>query len=131
MTAKVDSTIKKRRIQIVDDEIDIIWSIKLGLEGNGFKVDAFTEALVALSNFKADFYDLVILDIKMPDMNGFELYKEMRKIDPRVRVLFFTATETYYEDLEQLFPTFNKKQFIVKPTRIGELVEKINTELGS
>jgi two-component SAPR family response regulator len=67
----------------------------------------------------------------MPDMNGFELYKEMRKIDPRVRVLFFTATETYYEDLEQLFPTFNKKQFIVKPTRIGELVEKINTELGS
>jgi DNA-binding response OmpR family regulator len=106
-------------------------SVKLGLEGNGFKVDAFTEALVALSNFKADFYDLVILDIKMPDMNGFELYKEMRKIDPRVRILFFTATETYYEDLEQLFPTFNKKQFILKPTRIGELVEKINTELGS
>ncbi|MFL6421079.1 MAG: response regulator [Nitrososphaeraceae archaeon] len=131
MTAKVDSTIKKRRIQLVDDEIDIIWSLKLGLEDNGFKVDAFTEALVALSNFKADFYDLVILDIKMPDMNGFELYKEMRKIDPMVRILFFTATETYYEDLEQLFPTFNKKQFIVKPTRIEELVEKINTELGS
>jgi two-component SAPR family response regulator len=60
-----------------------------------------------------------------------ELYREMRKIDPQVRVLFFTASETYYEDLEQLFPTFNKNQFIVKPTQIEELVEKINAELGS
>jgi two-component system, OmpR family, response regulator ChvI len=106
-------------------------SLKLGLEDNGFKVDAFSEPTVALSDFKADFYDLVILDIKMPYMNGFDLYREMRKIDPQVRVLFFTASETYYEDLEHLFPTFNKKQFIVKPTQIEELVEKINTELSS
>jgi two-component system catabolic regulation response regulator CreB/two-component system response regulator ChvI len=129
---KADSIIKKqRRIQVVDDETDIISSLKLGLEDNGFNVEAFTEPLAALSKFKADFYDLVILDIKMPDMNGFELYKEMRKIDPRVRVLFFTASETYYDDLEHLFPTFNKKQFIVKTTQIEELVEKINTELAS
>ncbi len=115
----------------MDDETDIISSLKLGLEDNGFNVDAFAQPLAALSNFRADFYDLVILDIKMPDMNGFELYKEMRKIDPRVRVLFFTVSETYYEDLEHLFPTFNKKQFIVKLTQIEELVEKINAELAS
>jgi DNA-binding response OmpR family regulator len=101
------------------------------LEDNGFKVDAFTKPLAALSNFKADFYDLVILDIKMTDMNGFELYKEMRKIDPQVKVLFFTASETFYDDLERIFPAFNKKQFIVKPTQLDELVERINAELGS
>ena len=101
------------------------------MEGNGFKVDAFTEALVALSNFKADFYDLVILDIKMPDMNDFELYKEMRKIDPRVRVLFFTATETYYEDLKAIFPTLDKKQFIIKPFAIEDLEKQIRAELIS
>lgn len=63
--------------------------------------------------------------------NSFELYNEMRKIDSKFKVLFFTASEIYYEDLEQIFPTFNKKQFIVKPTQLEELVEKIYAEIGS
>jgi DNA-binding response OmpR family regulator len=61
-----DSTTKKRTIQVVDDELDIISSLKLGLEDNGFRVDAFTDPIATLSNFKAGIYDLVILDIKMP-----------------------------------------------------------------
>ena len=60
---------------IVDDESDIILPIKIGLEDNGFEVDAFGEPLLALSHFKANSHALVILDIKMPDMNGFELYE--------------------------------------------------------
>jgi two-component SAPR family response regulator len=68
--------------------------------------------LVALSNFKADFYDLVILDIKMQDMNGFELYKEMRKIDPHVKALFFTASETYYEIWNRYFQHLIKSSLL-------------------
>jgi DNA-binding response OmpR family regulator len=115
---------------IVDDESDIILPIKIGLEDNGFEVDAFNEPLLALSNFKANSYDLVILDIKMPDMNGFELYREMRKIDEKIKV-FFTATETYYEDLKAIFPTIDKKQFIIKPFAIEDLEEQIRAELIS
>lgn len=109
---------------IVDDESDIILPIKIGLEDNGFEVDAFSEPLLALSNFKTNSYALVILDIKMPDMNGFELYREMRKIDEKIKVFFFTATETYYEDLKEIFPTIDKRQFIIKPLAIEDLEKK-------
>lgn len=116
---------------IVDDESDIILPIKIGLEDNGFEVDAFSEPLLALPNFKANSYALVILDIKMPDMNGFELYREMRKIDEKIKVFFFTATETYYEDLKEIFPTIDKRQFIIKPLAIEDLEKKIRAELIS
>ena len=69
------------RILVVDDEPDAALVYKIVLEHNGFKVDSFTDPLLALSNFKPDFYDLAILDIKMPDMNGFKLYRESTKID--------------------------------------------------
>ena len=68
-----------KRILIVDDELDSNMTLKLVLEDNGFKVDSLTDALLALDNFKADLYDLLILDIKMPKMNGFELYKQIRR----------------------------------------------------
>jgi DNA-binding response OmpR family regulator len=109
---------------IVDDESDIILPIKIGLEDNGFEVDTFSEPLLALSNFKANSYALVILDIKMPDMNGLQLYREMRKIDEKIKVFFFTATETYYEDLKEIFPTIDKRQFIIKPLAIEDLEKK-------
>ena len=115
---------------IVDDESDIVLPIKIGLEDNGFEVDAFSEPLLALSNL-ANSYALVILDIKMPDMNGFELYREMRKIDEKIKVFFFTATETYYEDLKEIFPTIDKRQFIIKPFAIEDLEKKIRAELIS
>ena len=115
---------------IVDDESDIILSIKIGLEDNGFEVDAFSEPFLALSNFKANSYALVILDIKMPDMNGFELYREMRKIDEKIKV-FFRATETYCEDLKEIFPTIDKRRFIIKLLAIDGLEIKIRAELIS
>ena len=112
---------KNKKLLIVDDESDIILPIKIGLEDNGFEVDTFSEPLLALSNFKANSYALVILDIKMPDMNGLQLYREMRKIDEKIKVFFFTATETYYEDLKEIFPTIDKGQFIIKPLAIEDL----------
>jgi DNA-binding response OmpR family regulator len=99
------SSNKKRknnnRILLVDDEPDISLLFKTVLKGEGFKVGSFEDPKLALSNFKPDFYDLVVLDIKMPGMNGFQLYKELRKIDSKVKVCFLTASEMFYEDIEE------------------------------
>jgi DNA-binding response OmpR family regulator len=73
------STIKGKKLLIVDDESDITFTIKSILEDNGFKVDSFTDSISALDNYQINFYDLVILDIKMPKMDGFQLYVEIRK----------------------------------------------------
>src|ERR671930_49388 len=87
----------KKSILLVDDDPDIIETFKVGLEDNGFKVDAFTDPELALSSFKAGVYDLVLLDVRMPKLNGFQLYEETRKIDNKAKVCYITAYEINYE----------------------------------
>jgi DNA-binding response OmpR family regulator len=70
-----------RKILVVDDESDITLAITSVLEESGFKVDSYNDPVLALQNFKANFYDLIILDIKMPKMNGFDLCEKIIKID--------------------------------------------------
>jgi two-component system, OmpR family, response regulator ChvI len=119
------------RILIVDDDHDIALAFGKGLEINGFKVDTFTDPTSALSEFKAGIYDLLLLDVKMPKMNGFELFGEMVKIDDKVKVCFITAYEVYYQALREVFPTLNIECFIRKPIEIAALVEKVREELNS
>jgi DNA-binding response OmpR family regulator len=121
----------KKRILLVDDERDITIAFRMGLESNGFIVDTFNDPQEALSNFKAGLYNLLLIDIKMPKMNGFELYQEIEKIDNRVKVCFITAFEVYFKSLRELFPTTNVDCFIKKPITTDELVERIKTELGA
>ena len=85
----------------MDDESDITLTLGKGLEQGGYNVHAFNDPLVALSNFKQNTYDLLLLDIKMPNMTGFELYRKLRQIDSKVKVCFITAFETYYEKFKQ------------------------------
>jgi DNA-binding response OmpR family regulator len=122
---------KKTRILLVDDEQDITFSFRMGLENNGFVVDTFNDPKEALSNFKSGFYDLLVIDIKMPKMNGFELYQEIEKIDNKAKVCFITAFEVYYESLREVFRTVKVDCFIKKPITNEELVERITTELAS
>ncbi|HYA81971.1 MAG TPA: response regulator [Candidatus Bathyarchaeia archaeon] len=117
------------KILIVDDDTDITLAFKKGLENDGFKVDVFNDPLEALSNFEASKYDLLLLDIRMPKMNGFELYREMDKIDKNVKVCFITAFEVYYEALREVFPSMEVECFIRKPIEIGNLVKRIKNEL--
>jgi DNA-binding response OmpR family regulator len=117
------------KILIVDDDADITLAFKKGLENDGFKVDVFNDPLQALLNFKASDYDLLLLDIRMPKMNGFELYKEIEKIDNGVKVCFITAYEVYYEALREVFPSLEVECFIRKPIEIASLVKKIKSEL--
>ena len=116
---------KEKRILIVDDEPDVNLALRIVLEDNGFIVDSFNDPLRALENFKANFYDLIILDIKMPKKDGFEVYKEILKIDNRVKVCFLTAGDINYRSLKGTFPTLDENQFIKKPIENMELIKQI------
>src|ERR671937_1372658 len=121
----------KKSILLVDDEPDIIEILRVGLEDNGFKVDAFTDPQEALSSFKAGTYDLLLLDVRMPKMNGFELYEQIKKIDNnnKAKVCYITAYEINYEKIREEFPSLKVDCFIKKPIEIQDLVRRINTEL--
>ena len=128
MTMTMNSD-KKKRILLVDDEYDIALAFKISLENNGFTVDAFNDPEEALSNFKAGLFDLLLIDVKMPKMNGFELYREIEKIDNKAKVCFITAFEVYYKSLRELFPTMRIDCFIKKPITTDDLVQRIKSEL--
>jgi DNA-binding response OmpR family regulator len=115
-----------KRIAVVDDEPDITTIFKRGLERYGFAVDTFNDPQAALASFKPSYYDLMIIDIRMPRINGFDLYRELKKRDNSVRVCFLTAFEIYYEEFRKLFPTIDVKAFIRKPVSISNLVNQIN-----
>jgi two-component system response regulator ChvI len=113
---------------LVDDEPDITYLVKKVLENSGFVVDSYTEPTLALSNFKAGLYDLLLLDIRMPYMNGFELYQKIRERDGNVKICFLTASEMFYEEYRRLegYPRVNKEYFIQKPFRTGDLIRQLN-----
>jgi DNA-binding response OmpR family regulator len=125
----------QNKILLVDDEPDIMMAFKLALEKAGFMVDTYQDPIIALSEFKPNFYDLVILDIKMPKMNGFELHTEMRKVDQQVKVCFVTAGEMYYDELrneerrdrekEEQYCKLDSERFLQKPISNMNLVKRI------
>lgn len=115
----------KGRILVVDDERDINTVVKKGLERVGFKVRTFNNPLDALSKFEAGSYDVALLDIRMPSMNGFELYKKLREIDSKIKVCFITAFEMYEEEFKKLFPSYEVRCFIKKPIKLTDLIVEI------
>ena len=122
-----------KKILFVDDEPDIIYSIKRVLEANGFVIDSYTDPTLALSNFKPRLYDLLILDIKMPKISGLDLYQKMKDIDSNVKICFLTASELFYEEYRRLdaYPSLDKAYFIQKPFRSEDLIHKLNEILNS
>jgi DNA-binding response OmpR family regulator len=123
---------KNNRIMLVDDESDIALAFKIGLEDSGFVVDAFTEPKVAFLSFKRDFYDLLLLDIKLPKLDGIEFYQRMKKVDKKVKVCFITASEMYYYEkiAKEVFPLVGVRRLFRKPIKIEDLVRYIKQELG-
>jgi DNA-binding response OmpR family regulator len=122
----MDDGIRGKRIMVVDDEHDLTLFYRMSLEYHGFEVEAFNDPSQALSNFKTDYYDLIILDIKMPNMDGFELYKEIKEKDPNVRACFLTASELYYKEFRSReYITLDKELFIRKPIENEELIQEI------
>jgi DNA-binding response OmpR family regulator len=127
-----NSNNRNTRILLVDDEYDIALTFKIGLEDSGFVVDSFTDPSSALLNFKTNSYDLLLLDVKMPKIDGFELCRQMKKIDDKVKVCFMTAFDVRKSDLK-VDPTIfnnNSKQIIQKPISIDDLVKQVKAELS-
>jgi two-component system, OmpR family, response regulator ChvI len=114
---------KNKKILIVDNEPDINLSLKIFLEENGFEVDTFDDPIIALDNFRKGVYDLLILDVVMPKMHGFELYREIRRIDNEVKICFLTAGEMYYGAYADIF---TQNVFIRKPIQNQDLIKEIN-----
>jgi DNA-binding response OmpR family regulator len=104
------------KILIVDDEPDLTQVSSLALEFHGFKVDSFNDPQEALSKYAPGLYDLIILDVKMPKMSGFELYHEIKEKDNNANVCFLTASELYYEEFrKEKYYALDKNLFIRKP----------------
>lgn len=125
------SDFKKSWVLLVDDEPDIVYLVKTRLEWDGFEVDAYTDPLLALQNFKAGIYLLLVLDIKMPKMDGIELFNRLEKEDNKVKICFFSASEhltSYYKNLFQNSP--DKFLFITKPISIPEMTKQIKQFLS-
>ena len=120
-----------KKILLIDDEPDVTYTIKKIVEDNGFKADSFNDPILALNYYKADFYDLVILDIKMPTMDGFELYTKIREKEPKVKICFLTAIATFNEEFRKirltLGKTINEDYFIQKPINMEDLTKKLTS----
>jgi len=101
-------------------------------ETNNFAVDFVSDPLLVLDNYKSDFYDLLLLDIKMPHLNGFELYDRLKRESKlkKEKICFITAYEVYYETLKKEFPELNVGCFIKKPIGIENLVKKVEYARG-
>jgi DNA-binding NtrC family response regulator len=118
-----------RRILVVDDERDITSGIR-GCLQDRFRVDAFNDPLEALSNFRQGMYDMALIDVKMPKMNGFELHKAMYGIDPQVGYCFITAFEIRASEFKKVFPATKVTCFLKKPFSADDLVELLEQELS-
>jgi two-component system, OmpR family, response regulator ChvI len=122
----IEDKATNQRILLVDDDADIVKVFKRGLELKGFQVDAYHSPLEALQSFKPDRYDLAILDIRMPDMTGFQLYREIKKRDPAIVACFLSAFEIHEDEFKKVFPSMGAgvKAIMKKPVSINELLKQ-------
>jgi two-component system, OmpR family, response regulator ChvI len=120
---------KKKRILFVNDDSDTTAVMKVGLSRHGFEVETFVDSKSAIQNFKAGMYDLILLDVLMKGLDGFELYNKMRKIDENIQICFISASNSFYEKYKSLYPEIQNECFIQKPVRIKELANTINAIL--
>jgi DNA-binding response OmpR family regulator len=122
---------RENRILLVDDEPDICMVYKIVLEDAGFECVSYTDSVKALREFRPARYDLILLDIKMPVLDGFELCKKIREIDETVYISFITASEAYYEEFRNRhYPELGKINYIQKPIGNEELLQIVNTIIG-
>ena len=133
MTSLLSSNNKKKRILFVDvdDEPDLTSLLEIALERAGFNVVTFNDPSIALEHFQPKLY-LVFLDIIMPKIDGFELYKQIKKVDPRMKVCFLTASEMYRDEIREVeHCTFNTDLFLQKPISTDDLIREINNKINS
>jgi DNA-binding NtrC family response regulator len=120
-----------KRVMVVDDDYDTTIFFKTVLEDNGFYVDTYNDPMKALSGFKPKFYDLLLIDIRMPVLDGFELHRRIRKKDTGVKVCFMTAFDTYYKAIQEEHPTLNARCFMKKPIEVNNFLSIVRDMLSA
>ena len=118
-----------KTLLIIDDDPDVTTVFSLGLQDEGFDVYTYNDPIEALSQFRPNFYDLLLIDINMPKMNGIELSRQILELDANVKICFVTAGEANIEVLRELYPTRSIGCYIKKPVTIEELVRRVKAEL--
>ena len=130
-----DKAMQEMKILLVDNEPDVTYAIRTVLEANGFAVDSFNDPVLVSDTYKSNYYDLVILDIKMPNMDGFELYDRIRQKDQKTKICFLTASEMFYESLRQarnlIGDVLGEQYFIQKPIKTDELIRRLTDLINS
>lgn len=116
------------RILLVDDDKDILDSLSTGLKSQGFKVDTFKDPIVALSYFRPRYYDTIILDVRLPEMSGFDLARKIWHEDRRARICFFSAFESYENEALRIF-TGKEYCFLKKPIGLNDLIAHIHRHI--
>lgn len=117
------------KILVVDDEQDIVFTLKTILTEAGFSVDAFTNPSVAFEMFRPEKYELIILDIRMPGLNGFELYMKLLEQDNSIKVLFLTAVNEfsmYAKFKNSVSPMSGKRYYLQKPVDLSKLLQRVD-----
>jgi two-component system, OmpR family, response regulator ChvI len=121
---------RRKRILFVNDDVDTTAVIKEGLSMHGYEVEVFVDSNLALQNFKKATYDLLLLDVRMRGLNGFELYNQLRKIDKNIQICFISASNTFYEKYKRLYPEVQEECYIEKPLGIKKLASIIDKVLN-
>jgi CheY-like chemotaxis protein len=124
---------EKRRILIIDDDLDNLQLSKDVLQFNGFETYDFIDPRLALDTFKQSpqSYDLILMDIKMQEMDGYFLYKEIKQTNPDAKVLVFTGMILDVNEFKKICPSFEENQLIQKPVRMSSLVKTVNEAMTS
>jgi DNA-binding response OmpR family regulator len=122
---------EKKKILVVNDEPDVTTMLKMTLERAGFRVDTFNDPVLAFKDYKTHTYDLVILDVIMPEVDGLELYTQLKRKDSGINVCFLTASsEPYREELlKEKYNQLSRDLFLEMPLPTSELIREIRKRM--
>jgi CheY-like chemotaxis protein len=123
--------LEKKKILVVNDESDVTTMLKMTLERVGLRVDTFNDPVLALKSYKPHMYDLVILDVIMPDLDGLELYTQLKRKDSGINICFLTASsEPYREELlKEKYNQISRDLFLEMPLPTSELIREVKKRM--
>ena len=124
-------TAEMKKILVVNDEPDVSTMLKMTLERVGFRVDTFNDPMLALKSYKLHLYDLVILDVIMPEMEGLELYSQLKRKDSGINICFLTASSEPYREklLKEKYNQLSRDLFLEMPLPTSEIIREVKKRM--